>query len=165
MVIRSRRGWTLVELMIMVAIVGVLASIAPSIISQTTKFFILSRTKLQLQEEARATMYLMTRELRQAQSGTITITQATGQPYYSQISFQKFGSAQTMTYTQNGSNLVLTNGTNITTLTTDLAYLAFTFPHSDDMTILSVSLTLQKQIYGGQFKALHMASERVRVMN
>ena len=111
-------------------------------------------------------MYLLTRELRQAQSNTITISQATGQPYYSQISFQKFGSAQTaLTYSQSGSNLTLSNGINTSTLTTNLAYLAFTFPHSDDMTIVSVSLTLQKHIYGDQFKALHMASERVRVMN
>ena len=33
------------------------------------------------------------------------------------------------------------------------------------MTIVSVSLTLQTSIYGGQTKALHMASEKVQVMD
>jgi hypothetical protein len=33
------------------------------------------------------------------------------------------------------------------------------------MTIVSVSLTLEKAIYEGKTKALHVATERVRVMN
>ena len=165
MVKRLNHGWTLVEMLIAVAIVGAIATLAPTIITQTTRFFLLHNTKLQLQEEARSIMYLVTRELRQAQSNTIIVNQINGQPYYSQISFQKIGSATTMKFTQNGSKLIVTNGINVTTLTTNLAYLAFTFPKSDDMTIISVSLTLQKLIYGGAFKALHMASERIRVMN
>lgn len=152
--------------MIVVAIVGAIASMAPTIISQTTKFFILNKTKLELQQQARAAMYIITRELRQAQSSTIVIDRAAGQFHYSRIRFTKVG-GQTHTYYQSGTNLIMIVGTNntTTTVTKNLAYLAFTFPRSDDMTIISVSMTLQQQIYGGQYKALHMASERVRVMN
>lgn len=164
MVTKNNNGWTLTELLLVVAITGSLVMLAPQIITQTTKFFILGRTKLELQREARAAMYLITREIRQAQSATITIDQASGQPYYSRISFTKI-QGTVVTVAQSGSNLTFTQGTNVTVLSNNLAYLAFTFPASDDMTILSVSMTLQKQIYGGAFKALHMASERVRVMN
>ena len=50
-------------------------------------------------------------------------------------------------------------------LTIYLAYLAFTFPNTNDMTIVTVALTFEKDIYLGRSKALHMASEQVRVMN
>jgi len=164
MVKNNQQGWTIVELCIVVAILGLVVMIAPTILNETTKVFILGKTKLDLQQQARAAMYIMTRELRQAQSSSITIDNAAGQPFYSRISFTK-PSGQTITYAQKGNSILFTMGTNNTVITTNLAYLAFTFPRSDDMTIVSVSMTLQEQIYGGAFKALHMASERVRVMN
>ena len=126
--------------------------------------FILGRTKIQLQEEARAAIYVITRELRQAQSSSLIIDTPANQPYYSRLRFTKVQGAN-VTITQNGSSLTLTEGTDKTVLSQNLSYLAFTFPQSDDMTIISVAFTLQKQIYNGAFKALHMASERVRVMD
>jgi len=151
-------------MLIAIAIVGIVAMAAPQVITQTTKVFILGRAKLQLQAEARAAMYLLTRELRQAQSTTIVIDQANNQPYYSRIQFTKIQGTN-VTIAQSGSSLLLTIGNDITSLSKNLVFLSFTFPHSDDMTLVSVALTLQQQIYGGAFKALHMASERVRVMN
>jgi prepilin-type N-terminal cleavage/methylation domain-containing protein len=164
MVIRRNNGVTLTELLVVVAIIGALAMLGPPLITQITKFFILGKTKVELQREARATMYLITRELRQAQSNNIIIDQAAGQPYYSRLTFTNT-QGTTLAYYQNGSNLMLQRGTTLSTLSTNLAYLAFTFPRSDDLTIVSVSLTLQKQIYSGNLKALHMASEKVRVMD
>ena len=124
----------------------------------------LSRAKLELQREARASIYVITRQLRQAQSDTLIIDQAAGQPYYSRIRFTTIQN-KNVTVAQSNNEIKITIGTDISSLSYNLAFLTFTFPRSDDMTILSVALTLQKQIYGGQFKALHMASERVRVMN
>ena len=152
------------EMMMVVAIIGTLVFIGPQILTQTLKVFVLQKAKLALQREARAATYVITRELRQAESNTIIIDQAAGQPYYSRIRFT-LDQGINVTIAQNGSNLVLTRGNTVTTLTTELAYLSFSFPESDDMTIVSVSLTLQEQIYNGLFKALHMASEKVRVMN
>ena len=152
------------ELLMVVAIIGALAMIGPPIYTQTMKFFILGNTKLSLQREARAAMYIMTRELRQAQSSTIVIDQVASQPYYSRISFTT-SNGTVETISQNGTLLMLTEGGTTSTLTKDLSYLAFTFPASDDMTIISVAMTLQEQIYGGALKALHMASEQVQVMN
>lgn len=160
----NERGWTLTELLIVVAIIGVTAMLAPQVINQTTKIFVLSRAKLEIQGEARATMNIITRQLRQAQSGQITIDQAAGQPYYSRIQFLTV-QGSSVTICQNNNNLQFTMGTNVSILSKNLEFLSFSFPRSDDMTIVSVALTLQKQIYNGAYKALHMASERVRVMN
>jgi len=162
--LRSRRGYTLVEILITIAIMGVLAMFGPTLMTQITKFFVLSRAKLDLQQQARAAMYIITRELRQAQSNTITVDEVSGQPYYSRIKFTKVQGA-VITINQSNNQLILTEGTDTSVLSKNLAYLAFTFPRSDDMTMISVSLTLEEQIYGGLLKALNMASEQVEVMN
>jgi len=159
-----RRGYTLTEAMLVVAILGVLATIGPGILLQVNRFFILSRARSDIQREARASMYVINRNLRQAQSSTIVIDCVSGQPYYSRITFTKI-QGTTISFYQSGKNLIQSSGNNAKTLSKNLRYLAFAFPRSDDMTIVSVSLTLEESIYQAQTKALHMASERVRIMN
>lgn len=159
------------EMMVVIGIVGVLFTVAAPIMNQANKQFIMVRTKVDLQQEARAVMYIITRNLRQAQSNTIVISRANAsQPFYSKIQFTTEQSSSTAvsnirTFQQEGGTLYQVIGTTRRPLTKNLNYLAFTFPRTDDMTILSVSLTLQKNIYEGRTKALHMASEKVRVMN
>jgi len=168
---RRRRGVTLMELLIVVGIVSSLFAVGAPILLQANRQFIMVRSKVQLQQEARGIMYIITRALRQAQSNSIVITRVDGnQPFYSQIKFTTEQSSSTavsnsMTFQQEGTTLyqVIKNHKRI--LTTNLNYLAFTFPRSDDMTIISVSLTLQMGIYEGRTKQLHMASEKVRVMD
>ena len=152
------------EVLMAVAITGIVALLTPQIITHTVKIYVLSRAKLELQREARSAMYLVTREIRQAQSGSILIDQMVGQPYYSRIRFSLI-QGTSITIAQSGTSLILTRGNTSTTLSKNLVFLSFTFPRSDDLTIISVAMTLQEQIYNGMYKALHMASERVRVMN
>jgi hypothetical protein len=110
-------------------------------------------------------MYIMTRNLRQSTANSITISRKnTNQPFYSQIIFTKVQGG-TMIFNQEGQNLVQVIGGGGRILSKNLKYLAFTFPRSDELGILSVSITLEKNIYEGQKKALHMASEKVRIMN
>jgi len=161
----NRKGYTLVELLMTIAIIGILAFVGPPLILNTVRHFILIRTKIQLQQEARAAMYLLTRNLRQAQSTSIQLDQySTAQPLYSRIRFTKI-QGTTVSYYQEGNTLVEIIGNSKTILTKNLRYLAFTFPRSDNMTLVSVSLTLEQGIYQGQTKALHMASEKIQVMN
>jgi len=165
--VRHRRtsGYSLMEVMMVVAILGIISSVGASLMLQTNRFFIFTRTRLDLQREARSTMYVMTRELRQAQSNSIIMDRlSASQPFYSRITFTKIGGAA-MTFQQNGNQLEQIVGTKKMILSRNLRYLAFTFPRSDDLTIVSVSVTLEEAIYQGQKKALHMASEKVQVMN
>ena len=116
-------------------------------------------------------MYILTRNLRQAQRDTVSISRANStQPFYSMITFTTEQStttyvSNTITFQQEGTVLYQLRGGNKRVISRNLAYLAFTFPRSDDMGIISVSLTLQKNIYEGKKKALHMASEKVMLMN
>ncbi len=162
---RGRAGYTLIEAMLTVAIIGIVSSLGARMLIQANRYFILTKARTDLQKEARGAMYILTRELRQAQSASIVISRASAsQPYYSQITFTK-EQGSSMTFQQSGNQLVMKWGSHTETLSKNLRYLAFTFPRSDDMTIVSVSMTLQTNIYQGRTKALHMASEKVQVMN
>lgn len=167
----SRRGVTLMELMMVVAIMSVLSVVAAPLLLQANRHFIMIRNKMELQREARAIMYVLSRSLRQAQKDTIVVSRAnSSQPFYSKITFTKETStftyvSQTLTFQQEGTILYQLFGPDKRVLTRNLNYLAFTFPRSEDMSLISVSVTLQKNIYEGRTKALHMASEKVHVMN
>lgn len=151
--------------MLVVAITSAVFAIAAPIMLQANRQFVMNRTRVELQQEARSIMYVITRNLRQAKSSTITSSRANPlQPFYSRISFTKQDGRQ-MVFQQEGVYLYNVIGTRKVQLSKNLKYLAFTFPRSDDMGILSVSITLEKNIFEGRKKALHMASEKVRVMN
>ena len=160
-----KKGFTLIEVMLTLAIVGIVFAIGAPLLNQANRLFILSRTRVELQGEARSVMYVVTRTLRQAQKSTITISRAnSNQPFYSKITFTK-EQGNIMVFQQEGVNLYQVIGGGKRPLSKNLKYLAFTFPRSDDRGIISVSLTLEKNIFQGQKKALHMASEKVRIMN
>ena len=161
----SRRGYSLMEMLLVVAIIGILFTIGGPVLNQANKNFILSRTRLELQTEARGIMYLLTRNIRQAQASTIVTGRMNNdQAFYSQISFTTV-SGKSFVFYQKGTSLMMTEGTLNKEQTKNLKYLAFTFPESNTMDIISVSMTLEKAIYEGRTKALHVASEKVRVMN
>lgn len=162
---KSTRGYTLTEMLLVVAILGILSTVGAQLMVQTNRYWLLTSTRADLQKEARPIMYILTRNLRQAQSATIVIDRAsTSQPFYTRITFTKV-QGTSMTFHQNGNQLIQTVGTSTKILSKNVRYLSFNFPRSDDMTILSVALTLEKTIYEGKKKALQMASEKVRVMN
>ena len=161
---RGRAGFTMTELLMVAVIVGILASISARIMLQVNRYFIMTNTRAELQREARAIMYVINRNLRQASASSVTLDRASGQPFYSRLTFTKI-QGQTMSFAQNGTRLVQTVGGKSSVLTKNVKYVAFTLPRSDDLGVVSVSVTLEKSIYQGRTKALHMASEKVRIMN
>ena len=149
--------------MIVVAIIGVLFTVMPQFYQQVRRFFFLNNVRTELQRDARNVMSLVTKRMRQAQSSSIVIDQLTAQPPYSRISFRDI-TGDYIVYYQQGKNLYMVD-VSTRVISDDLRYLAFALPRSDDLGIISVSFTLEKSIYEGKTKALHMASERVRIMN
>jgi prepilin-type N-terminal cleavage/methylation domain-containing protein len=160
----GRKGFTLTEIMIACAILGVMASVGPSIMININRFYLMNRTRIAIQQEARSVMSIVNRSLRQGRTSTITIDNYSGQPPFSRISFRKI-QGEAISYYQHNSNLYVVDSGSTRTLTKNLRFMAFSFPRSDDMDIVSVSLTLEKSTFGGKTKALQMAIEKVRVMN
>ncbi|HBE88340.1 MAG TPA: hypothetical protein DDW67_04275 [Elusimicrobia bacterium] len=168
--IGRRPGYTLMELMIVVAIMGVLVLSAPQIFTKVYQFVRLATARAEIQKNAREALSNVNRELRQAVATSIVIDQRSGQPPHSRITFNRYkadGSIGTVSYYQQGRRLYLAlDGAAEGRLVADnLRYLAFSYPRTDDSDIISLSVTFEKETYEGGAKALQMAVEKVRIMN
>ena len=167
---RRSKGVTLPEIMLVITLIGILSVMGNQLFIQITRFFRLNQAKIDIQRDARAAFSLIGRNVREAQSLTVVIDNAAGQPPYSRLTLTKQNN-DVMSFYQQGTNLMMTSpaetGTNVVTntLSSHLLYLAFSHPHTDDNSIISVSLTMQEATYEGGAKALQLSVEQIRIMN
>lgn len=164
----GRAGYTLTEMMMVVAIVGILALVGPPMMINMQNFFLMTTARFEIQRDARTSLDLMNRFLRQAYQNSIVIDTPAGQGPYSHITFS-VPDGRVIQFKQSGNSLlqIVTDagGTHTSTLTNNLIYIAFTFPHTDDTSIVSVSVTMGKNIQLGRRKVLELTIQKVRVMN
>ena len=161
--LRARAGYTLTETMLVVAIIGILATVGPTMMTQLQNFFLMTTARNEIERDARNTLDLMNRMIRQARYGTIVVD-SNGQGPYSRIRFMHID-GRYMEFRQSGTSLIAKfNGTE-SVISKNLVYIAFTFPRTDDPTIVSVSLTMGKAIQLGRIKVLELTIQKVRVMN
>jgi len=160
----KRKAFTLTEMMVTVAIMGILSTMGPTIFMNLHRFFLQHSARGEIQSEIRVMMDNMDRTIRQASVNSINVSQDSGQPPYSKIYFTTVD-GRTITYKQNGRQLLeIVNG-NTKTLSKNIYYLAFTYPKTDTNTVISISITLQKATFEGRTTALQMAITKVRIMN
>lgn len=168
--LRSRAGHTLAEMMVTVAIVGILALVGPAMLTGIQNFFLMTGARNDIQRDARASLGTINRFLRQASASTVVIDTPAGQGPYSHITF-KVPDGRTMQFKQSGNKLIQTvtdsagTHTSTLTLTNDLVYIAFTYPRTDDPTIISVAITMGRSIQLGRRKVLELTIQKVRIMN
>lgn len=161
---RAPRGYTLIELMMVVAIVGAVAMVGPRLMIQLQNFYLLTTARGDIQRDARASIEIVNRFLRQARYRTIIIDSAAGQGPYSRIRFQHID-GRNFQYRQQGNRLIQgVNGVE-SVLTRNLVYIAFTFPRSDYPRLVSVSMTMGKKTYLEDIKELELTVQKIRVMN
>lgn len=161
---RARAGYSLTELMMVVAIIGVVASVGPLLMIQLQNFYLMTTARNEIERDARSSLDTINRHLRQAVYGTIVIDTPSGQGPYSRIRFRHVD-GRNMEFSQSGTSLVQAIGATRSTMTKNLVYVAFTFPRTDDPTIVSVSMTMGKAIQLGRRKVLELTIQKVRVMN
>jgi prepilin-type N-terminal cleavage/methylation domain-containing protein len=160
----KREGYSLVEVMLVVAIVGALAMVGPRLLIQLQNFYILTTARNEIQRDARTVLDIVNRFVRQAKWRTIIIDTPSGQGAYSRIRFTH-QDGRTFSYYQEGNKFFQSVDGSTTMLADNLVYLAFTFPRSDYPRLVSVSMTMGKDIYRGQQKELELTIQKIRVMN
>ena len=159
----DQSGFSLMEAMMVVAIVGLVAFAGPKIMIQVINFYQLHQAKIEIQRDARACLDLINRFLRQAKSSTVVVDQITNQPPYSRVTFTTV-QGQSMSFYQSGATLYQ-GAQSTTAISKNLQYIAFTYPRTDDPTIMSVAITMEKATYEGGYKALELSIQKVRIMD
>jgi hypothetical protein len=127
-------------------------------------FFLMTSARYEIQRDARTTLDTMNRYLRQAKANTIVIDTPSGQGPYSRVRFRHVD-GRYMEFRQSGSSLIQVIDSKVSTISKNLVYIAFTYPRTDDPTIVSVSITMGKSIQLGRRKVLELTIQKVRVMN
>lgn len=169
--LRHRKGYTMTEVLITVGVISIIFGVGPQMFLQLNRFIKVNQKKMELQREARVILSTINRNLRMAVGNSILIDRFnTSQPYCSRIRFTR-PDGVTYTFYQQGQRLYMVHeqpsaGINTSKLLSEnVRYMAFVPPRSEDITMISVSVTLEVAITEARTKALHMASEKVMVMN
>lgn len=165
---RARRGYTLVEVIVAVGLIGIFSMVAPRLFLEVTRYLRMSRAHYEIQRDSKNALLVINRALRQSRASTITVSNRPNQPPYSRIQFDKYvsdGVSQSISFYQEGDALFQVDQGRTREVCRNLRYIAFTYPRTDDSYILSVSITMERATYEGQSKALHLAVEKVRIMN
>ncbi|HBU68781.1 MAG TPA: hypothetical protein DEE98_00175 [Elusimicrobia bacterium] len=167
----NSRGVTLVELLISVAILGILSSVIGTFMINGLKFSRLATAKGEIQRDARVCIDLMNRTLRQGQADTVTITRYnSSHPPCSMVEFTHINGKAYRFYQINDKFFMARKdeGSSVwheNKVADNLRNLIFTYPRLDDNSILSVSLCFEKATYEGAAKTLQLSVEKVRIMN
>lgn len=168
---KNNKGVTLTELLISVAIIGLLSAVVGIFLINIFKFYRLNTAKGEIQRDARACIDLINRNLRQAISSSVTITRYnSNHPPCSMIQFTHIKGDAFRYYQLNNQFYisVCEQGTNTwrtNKISDNIRSVFFTYPDISDPTIVSVSLCFEKSTYQGATKALQLSVEKVRIMN
>lgn len=168
---KRNKGITLTELMITIAILGMLSSIVGVFLVGGLKFVRLSRAKGEIQRDARVCIDLINRNLRQAISTSVTISRYdSNQPPCSMIEFAHINNRNYRFFQKNNNFYISVKEPSAVSwsenkIASNLRNLSYTYPRIDDNSIISVSLCFEKATYEGATKTLQLSVEKVRIMN
>jgi prepilin-type N-terminal cleavage/methylation domain-containing protein len=164
-------GWTLVELLLTIMIFSIITLGTSTFMTQGIRNMRLVIARIDIQREARISLSIMNKELRQAVQDTIVISRQNAlQPPYSKITFETI-KGSTVSYYQDGIVLYqeVWNGNKhfVAKLSENLRFVHFVYPRTDDSGIIQVSACFEKIPfpYVTGAKALQVSIEKVRIMN
>lgn len=106
--IKNRNGLTLVEIIIVIAIIGILSAVASSVFFSGTKSFEFSKDKGFAQQEARLAATIITRELRTAVEWSVNADSASmADAGFKKIDKDSFDNVSSISFSSEGNNILL----------------------------------------------------------
>jgi prepilin-type N-terminal cleavage/methylation domain-containing protein len=157
-------GFTLIEMMIVVAILGVIISFGVLFFKEVVRNNMMNKARVETQRNARTGLDLITRRLKEAKASTVTINTYAGEPPHSYIEFYTSDGTYWKFY-QKGTSLYSNKNGNEKLIFDNLRYLAFAYPKSDNESIISVFIVTEEDIFEGKVKNSRFFAEKVRIMN
>jgi prepilin-type N-terminal cleavage/methylation domain-containing protein len=161
--LKSQNGFTLPEVIVVMTMVMILALVAPRLFTDMIRFYQFHNAKIDVQRDARVSLDVVNRFLRQGLQSSVTIDQLAGQPPYSRITFQ-MPNSETVEFYQKGNQLYQV-GLSTSVLSQNLQTLSFMYPRTNDPSIISVSMTMSKPTFRNDADVVEVAIEKIRVMN
>lgn len=163
--VKRRPGYTLVELMMVSAILALLFSLGSSLLMKVNVFFRSSLGKMETQRDVRNLLTMISKEVRAAKWSQISMSRLNAsQPPYSQISFINT-KGETVSIWQTGRTLVMQKNGAQLELSKHLRSIMFAFPSTIDPSLVRILLTIEKSDGTGRTQALQLGGESVRVVN
>ncbi|MBK8575513.1 MAG: prepilin-type N-terminal cleavage/methylation domain-containing protein [Elusimicrobia bacterium] len=163
--VKRRPGYTLVELMVVSAVLALLFSLGSTLLMRINTFLRLSVGKIETQRDVRNLLTMITSEIRLARSSQVALScNDNAQPPYSKITFQKY-QGDTISFWQSGRSLVMQKNGALNVLSKNIRSLMFSYPSTSDPSLLTVLLTIEKADGTGRTQALQLGGETIRILN
>ena len=163
--VKKNNGYTLVELLVVSAIVAIILSLGSTLFIRMDTFFRISIAKIETQRDARNLINLLSQDIRQARSSLITLSRENAsQPPYSKITFQNTA-GDTIIFWQEGRILNMKKNGTTTGLAKNLRSLFFTYPETDNPTLITILLSVDKRADNQRTFAMQMGGETIRLLN
>ena len=164
-----QKGLTLVEVLMTATILGIVAGLGPKTLSNLFELTRMQIARSHVQRNARSSLDITNRNLRQATGTSIVVASRANQPPNSWVTFKIDTGAGAAIgsygFFQEGKNLKYMKNGSTSTIADNLRYIAFTYPQTDDSDILSIAMTFEDVTVGAKTKSLKLSIEKVRIMN
>ncbi len=162
MVSHKARGYTLIELMVVVGIMGAVGSMGAVVMQQAFRSQMMADALASIQQGAFNSFDTISRLLRQGSAASVVIDRYdSAQPPCSRITFTLPAANRTVSFSQRGQSLYMGSVRTFGSLRS----LTFAYPKTSDPYILSVSMTFEKYVGSGSSKAVQLYVQRVKIQN
>lgn len=164
---KKQRGFTLIELMIVVALLGILGYGIMKFFSNTFRVWWQTSQQIEAQQKARVAMDEMTRFIRQARPvADIVVGEQAGEDPNTMITFTHIDERQ-ISYFQFGDSLRrVVDGVTTDVIPEDLVSISFVLDNPISPTQVDIlNLTVQTPAMGGQQGSLTFPRKRVFLRN
>lgn len=163
--VKKNSGYTLVELLVVSAIVAFILSLGSTLFIKMDTFFRISIAKIETQRDVRNLMTLISQDIRQAKASQITLSKNdASQPPYSKITF-KNTAGDTIVYWQDGRTLCMSKNGATSMLANNLRSLFISYPATDNPNLITILVSVEKKADNQRTFAMQMGGETIRLLN